>query len=118
MGNGASRLFRIMQKSGTDTVSEVVYLTVKSVSPLTLNLEDRLDITEQFIVLNDEIDKSKIKTGDKLIASTFNAGQCYFIYQALNKDIKKSNNLEKRIADLEDKNSNLEKRVNALEKLI
>lgn len=118
MANGANRIFKIMQKSGTDTISEVVYLTVKSTKPLTLNLENRLDISEQFIVLNDEIDKSKIKTGDKLIASTFNGGQCYFIQQAQNKDIKKSTGLEKRMTDLENRNSNLEKRIATLEKLI
>lgn len=100
MASGASRIFKLMQNAGTDTISEIVYLTVKSVNPLILNLENRLDITEDFIVLNDGIDKSRIKVGDKLTASTFNDSQCYFVQQAVGKDIKKTVGLQEQIDEL------------------
>lgn len=101
MANGAGRIFKIMQKTNVDTVSEVVYLTVKSTSPLILNLENRFDITSDFYILNDEIVPSKISVGDKLLAFTFNDGQCYFIQQAIGKDIKKTADLEKVIKELQ-----------------
>lgn len=60
MANGASRIFKFMQTAGTDTVSEVVYLTVKSSNPLIFNLESRFDITSDFYILSDQIVKSKL----------------------------------------------------------
>lgn len=89
MANAASRIFKIMQNSGTDTVSEVVYLKVKSTNPLILNLEDRLDITEEFIVLSDSIIKDRIQIGDILTATTFNNGQTYLVSQGLKKDLRR-----------------------------
>lgn len=89
MANGASRIFKLMQNAGTDTVSEMVYLTVKSTNPLIFNLEDRLDITEEFYVLNDNIIKERLNIGDVLTATTFNNGQKYLINQGLKKDMRR-----------------------------
>ena len=96
MANGANRIFKIMQKSGTNTISEVVYLTVKSLKPLVLNLEDRLDLTEEFLIFSDSIIKDRLQIGDILTATTYNDGQKYYISQGLKKDLRRKvvNNLE------------------------
>lgn len=88
MANGASRIFNFMKNAGTNTISEVVYVNVKSINPLIFNLENRLNITSEFYVLSDEIITSKLKIGDRLTAFTFNDGQCYFIQQCLNSNVK------------------------------
>lgn len=100
MANGASRLFKLMQNSGTDTISEVVYLTITSTSPLIFNLENRFDITDDFYILSDDIVKSKLSVGDKVLAFTFNSGQCYFIQQALDKNVKLTSVLQQEIEQL------------------
>ena len=57
MANGASRIFKVMQNSGTDTVSELVHLKVKTINPLTFTLDDRVILTEDFVELNSNINK-------------------------------------------------------------
>lgn len=90
MGNSANRILKIIQKSGTDTISEKVYLTVQSTTPLVFKLDDKLSITKEFYLLSDDIVIDRLAIGDKVIALTFNDGQCYFIHQsATNKIIKR-----------------------------
>lgn len=81
MANGASRIFKVMQNSGTDTVSELVHLKVKTINPLTFTLDDRVTLTEDFVELNSNIDKNKLKVNDILTAFSLNGGQLFFIQQ-------------------------------------
>lgn len=130
MANSASRLFKLMQKSGTDTISEIVYLTLKSKNPLIFNLENRLDITKDFISFDDNILLEKLNIGDTVQATTFNNGQMYFIQQGLKKKIKaeiidnltSTSNIDslsaKQGSVLLDKINALERRVEALERRI
>ena len=114
MANGASKLFKIMQKSGTDTISEMISLTVKSKNPLVLTDGDRLNLTKEFLYFDSYIDITKINVGDKFVATTYNAGQTYYIY-----DIIKSNqNIDKyvqEINELKEEIRLLKNRVSALE---
>lgn len=81
MANGASRIFKVMQNSGTDTVSELVHLKVKTINPLTFTLDDRVTLTEDFVELNSNINKSNLKIDDVLTAFSLNGGQLFFIQQ-------------------------------------
>ena len=81
MANGASRIFKVMQNSGTDTVSELVHLKVKTINPLTFTLDDRVILTEDFVELNSNINKSNLKIDDVLTAFSLNGGQLFFIQQ-------------------------------------
>ena len=128
MANAAGRLFSIMQHSGTDTVSQLVSLTVKSINPLELTDGDKIILTEDFIVFKNTIDKSKIKVGDKFSATTLNGDQIYYIDNIIDSeqelDIYKQeieilrtrlSNAEGRISTLESQVSSLDSRVTALE---
>ena len=84
MSNGASRLFNVMQKSGTDTVSELVAVKVNSLNPLTFQINEKIIIEEDFYVLNDLIDEEKLSIGDTLTAFSFNNNQLYYIAQGIN----------------------------------
>lgn len=101
MANGASRLFKIMQNAGTDTVSEVVSLTVKSLNPLVFNLDNRIDLTSEFYTLSNDVDRNRLRVGTKVVATTFNGGQNYFISQGSIDDINKSATLQEEINALE-----------------
>ena len=84
MANGASKIFKIMQNAGTNTVSKLVSLTVKTLSPLTFTLDDKITLNENFYILSDSIDTSRLSIGDTLLATTFNDNQKYYIQQAVN----------------------------------
>ena len=90
MGTGANRILKIMQKSGKNTISSVVFLTVNSLNPLTFKLDDRLVITKEFYILSDDIILNRLNVGIKLLAFTFNDGQCYFIHQTVDDNIIKT----------------------------
>lgn len=90
MGTGANRILKVMQKSGKNTISAKVFLTVNSLNPLTFKLDDRLVITKEFYILSDDIILSRLSLGVKLLAFTFNDGQCYFIHQSVDDNIIKT----------------------------
>lgn len=90
MGTGANRILKVMQKSGKNTISSAVFLTVNSLNPLTFKLDDRLVITKEFYILSDDIILSRLAVGIKLLAFTFNDGQCYFIHQTVDDNIIKT----------------------------
>ena len=90
MGTGANRILKVMQNSGKNTISSKVFLTVNSLTPLTFKLDDRLVITKEFYILSDDIILSRLTLGVKLLAFTFNDGQCYFIHQAVDNNIIKT----------------------------
>lgn len=100
MANGASRLFKIMQNAGTDTISEVVSLTVKSLNPLVFNLDNRIDLTSEFYTLSNDVDRSRLRVGTKVMATTFNGGQNYYITQGNDRDINKSYTLQQQLNEL------------------
>jgi len=84
MANGAGRIFDVIKQTSEETntpASLVVSLTVKAINPLVLILDDKLEITEEFCVFNDIVNKSTIEVGDILTAFTFNEAQVYFIQQ-------------------------------------
>lgn len=121
MANGANKIFKIIQNAGTDTVSELLSLTVKSINPIILTDGDKLLLTEDFLYFDSYIDKNKIKVNDKFVATTYNGGQTYYIYdtistyQNVDKYITEINSLKQRVSILESKYTSLEARVTALE---
>lgn len=91
MANGASKIFKIMQNTSKAPTSKALYLTVKSLNPLNLTLDDRLIITENFCIFDDLIDKTKLSIGDVLLATTYNDGQLYLIHQAISSEVPLKN---------------------------
>ena len=88
MANGANRIFEVMKNTSEETnirPSLVVSLTVKSINPLILTRDDRLEITEDFCIFSKYIDKTAIEIGDILTAFLFNDGQVYYIEENTNK---------------------------------
>ena len=88
MANGAGRIFEVMKNTSEETnikPSLVVSLTVKSINPLILTRDDRLEITEDFCIFSKYIDKTAIEIGDILTAFLFNDGQVYYIEENTNK---------------------------------
>ena len=115
MADGANRIFKIIQKSGTDTISEFMSLTVKSVNPLQLTDGDKLILTSEFLVFSDYIDISQISIGDKFKAQSYNNGQTYYISEIIS---SASNNIDKYITEinkLKNEINDLKRRVTALE---
>ena len=117
MPNGVNRIFKIIQKSGTDTISELISLTVKSINPLILTNGDKLLLTKEFLIFDSYIDQTKIKIGDKFNATTYNAGQTYYIYDIINsnqnidKYMQEINSLKEEINSLKNRVSILENQV-------
>ena len=116
MANGMNKIYKIMQNAGTDTISELLSLTVKSTNPLILTDSDKLLLTADFLYFDSYIDKSKIRVGDKFVATTYNGGQTYYIYdiitsnQNIDKYITQINSLKQRITSLEQRVTALENR--------
>lgn len=106
MANAMNRIFKVMQKSGTDTISEMLSLTVKSINPLQLTDGDKLILTKDFIYFDTYIDTTKIQVGDKFVATTYNSGQTYYVYdiissnQNIDKYMIEINKLKEEIEDL------------------
>lgn len=135
MGTGANRILKVMQKSGKNTISSTVFLTVNSLNPLTFKLDDRLVITKEFYILSDDIILSRLAIGIKLLAFTFNDGQRYFIHQTVDNTIIKTKIIDNliddsiidslsarqgkllgiRVTDLENEMTGAKKRITALE---
>jgi hypothetical protein len=128
MANGANRIFKIMQKTNVNTVSEFISLTVKSLKPLTLTDSDKLFLTSEFFTFSDTIDTSKISVGDVFNAFTFNDGQQYYISQVvssknnvvkvnddINSLVSQIKSLQSDIQSLQSDLKSLTSRVSALE---
>ena len=107
MANAADRFIQLMQKTNVDTVSQLIGLTVNSISPIQLTNGDKLILTEDFIIFSSFIDKTKINVGDKFLAITLNSDQTYFIVDI----ISSSQELIKYKQDTTD----LEEQLNALQ---
>ena len=90
MGSGANRILNIMKYSGKNTISHRAFVTVNSLNPLTFKLDDKLILTTQFYILSDDILLERLKVGQKLVAFSFNDGQCYFIHQSVDNSIIKT----------------------------
>lgn len=107
MANGVNKIFKIMQNAGTDTISEMLSLTVKSINPIELTDGDKLHLTKDFLYFDSFIDQSKIRIGDKFMATTYNAGQSYYIYDiissnlVIDKYMQEINDLKSRVSALE-----------------
>lgn len=89
MANGAGRLFNIIKNTseGTNPVpTQLVSLKVKSTNPIIFNKDDKIDITEEFCIFNDNINVNSLAIGDVVLAFVFNEGQLYFIEQTDNQN--------------------------------
>ena len=115
MANGANRIFKIMQKSGTNTISEFMSLTVKSINPLQLTDGDKLILTGEFLVFSDYIDTSKISVGDKFKAQSYNNGQTYYISEIISSSSNEIDKYTTEINKLKNEIIDLKRRVTALE---
>lgn len=128
MANGANRIFRIMQNTNVNTISEYIPLRVTSVNPLTLTDDDKLILTGEFCQFNEEIDTSKISVGDVFNAVTLNDNQTYLINdvnRSKNQLLKYNNSIQEirticlqlqtKITELESTISSLDARVKELE---
>lgn len=90
MGSGASRILQVMKHSGKNTISNRAFVVVNSLNPLNFKLDDKLILTSDFYVLSDDIIKERLQVGQKLLAFSFNDGQCYFIHQSVDNSIIKT----------------------------
>ena len=90
MGNGAHRILNVMKHSGKNTISHRAFVSINSLDPLTFRLDDKLVLTSNFYVLSDEIILERLEVGQKLLAFSFNDGQCYFIHQSVDNSIIKT----------------------------
>lgn len=82
MANGASRLFKVMKNTGestNNTPSQLVSLTIKSVNPLILMRDDRLEIPAEFCILHKSLNINNFRINDVITAIVLNNGQQYFI---------------------------------------
>lgn len=82
MANGASRLFEVMKNTGestNNTPSQLVSLTIKSVNPLILVRDDRLEIPAEFCILHKSLNINNFRINDVVTAIVLNNGQQYFI---------------------------------------
>ena len=86
MANGAGRLFDVMKKTGEASKgvsSKLVSLKVKSKEPLIFQIDDRLEITEEFCYFSNSADKELLDIGDIVVAVALNNGQSYYIQHNL-----------------------------------
>lgn len=86
MANGAGRLFDVMKKTGEASKgvsSKLVSLKVKSKEPLIFQIDDRLEITEEFCYFSNSADKELLNIGDIVVAVALNNGQSYYIQHNL-----------------------------------
>ena len=114
MNNSANKIFKIMSKAGVNTISELIILTVKSLSPLVLTDGDKLNVTQEFCIWHSSINKSNININDAFIVLTFNDGQTYYITEGLKtKNEIMSYNI--KLNSLQNSLNSLERRVKALE---
>ena len=82
MANGANRLFDVIKQTGESTngiSSQVVSLTIKSVNPLILMRDDRLEIPAEFCILHKSLNINTFRINDIVTAIVLNNGQQYFI---------------------------------------
>lgn len=82
MANGASRLFEVMKNTseGTNNMpSQVVSLTIKSVNPLILIRDDRLEIPAEFCIIYKNLNINSFRIGDIVTAIVLNNSQQYLI---------------------------------------
>lgn len=82
MANGANRLFDVIKQTGESTngiSSQVVSLTIKSVNPLILMRDDRLEIPAEFCILHKSLNIDTFRINDIVTAIVLNNGQQYLI---------------------------------------
>lgn len=87
--SSTNRIFKVIRGAGTNTISNVVYLTVQSISPLVFKVSDKLYLSSEFYILSDDIIVERLKVGTKVLAFTFDDSQKYFIHQPIDNTIIK-----------------------------
>lgn len=96
MGNAASRIFKVIQKTNVNTISEFISLTVSSTNPLTFTDGDKLQLPQEFCKFDSNIDIGLISVGDIFNAVTLNDNQIYYIQEV----VKSRNNILKYTNDI------------------
>ena len=82
MANGANRLFSVIKKTSKKTQpvsTQMMYLIVKSKSPLTLKRDDKLELTEEFLTFMDNSMKEDLEVDDVVSCILLNDGQRYLV---------------------------------------
>ena len=81
MANGASRIFNIMKSvaESSKDIAQFVQVSTKSLDPLIFNLDDKVDLTEDFYQLDRTLDLINLELGVVFQAIVLNNGQLYFI---------------------------------------
>ena len=82
MANGINRIFDIIHNTSEETnptTSKTITMTVKSTQPLIFERDDKLEITEDFCIFDNLIDKTTFSVGDMVTAFVFSNGQQYYI---------------------------------------
>lgn len=87
--SSTNRIFKVIRGAGTNTISNVVYLTVQSISPLVFKVSDKLYLSSEFYILSDDIIVERLKVGTKVLAFTFDDSQKYFIHQPIDNTVIK-----------------------------
>ena len=84
--NGAEKIVNAMKKVSNSSKlpsSQIISATITSVNPLKFQLENRLEIDENFYELSNLEDWRNVKVGDKVRAFSYNDGQKYYISELL-----------------------------------
>ena len=74
MANGINRIFDIIHNTSEETnptTSKTITMTVKSTQPLIFERDDKLEITEDFCIFDNLIDKTTFSVGDMVTAFVF-----------------------------------------------
>lgn len=82
--NGAEKIVNAMkqvQKSNKQIPSEICSVSVVSINPLIFQLENRIQITNEFYELSNLYDWTKATVGKIFRAMSFNEGQRYYILE-------------------------------------
>ena len=84
--NAAQKIVNSMKKvnnSNKEPSSQIISATVSSINPLKFQLENRLELDENFYILSNLEDWKNIKIGTKVRAFSYNNGQKYYISEIL-----------------------------------
>ena len=102
MADAAKRFLDVIKKTNVDTVSDMVCLTVKSTDPLRLAADDKIILTQEFIIFDNYIDTTKLTVGDKFKAISLSSNQIYYVVDIISSD-KELDKYIQRIKRIEDR---------------
>lgn len=77
--NSANKIVDSLAKLNTDTSNEILYMRVKTLSPLTFAIDERLSIGPDFYILSKFENWNNLRKGDRVLAFSFNKKQKFYI---------------------------------------